>query len=217
MFKKLIDILKLKKKQLQDYEINKETIEKQSNIEINVSRKNDILKIEIDDYISIGDYVGKIEFIELTRGYKLLDLISNSVLWNSRKQKVNKGTYYVITIDNRLYNILINDEVLKIDERTKKEIDEETQKEDITEERVITFDINKNEYYYCSAKHDKTGSTYQNRYYDKNRTFGLGTLDLSTKETIDAINSVFSNLEEICETENIVDVKLLKQHLLKRI
>ena len=56
MFKELIDKLKSKKKQLQDYTITSENIdnkpaEKQSNFEITVSSENNISKIIISDYI----------------------------------------------------------------------------------------------------------------------------------------------------------------------
>lgn len=217
MFKGLIDKLKTMKKQLQNYKTNNDVvqnkqIEEENKININISSKDNISKIEISDYISIGDYVKKMESSD---EYSILDLIYNSVLWNSDKQKVNKGTYYVITIDNRLYNILFTDEKIKIDERTKVELDEQTQKENITQERLITFSLNKNEYHYFSAKHDKTGDTYYTRYYSKNRLFSLGKLDLTEEETYDEVNSVIYNLEGIEGIEGIVDIDLLKEYILK--
>ena len=144
----------------------------------------------------------------------MLDLVCLSVLWNSDKQKVNKGTYYVISVDNRLYNILFTDEKIYIDERTKKEIDEQTQKENITQERVITFYTNTNEYNYYSAKHEANRNTYYTKYYNKKRIYSLGALDLTEEETYDEVKSVISNLENIKGIETILDVELLKEHVL---
>ncbi len=147
--------------------------------------------------------------------FHILNLLCNCVIWNSRKQKVNKGIYYVIQNSNRIYNILFTDEELIIDERIKKEFDEQTKKENITEERVITFKINKNEYNYYEAKHDKTGDTFYTRYYDKNRLLSMGTFDLSPQETYDEISSVIYNLERINGIENIIDIDFLKTQVLE--
>ncbi len=217
MFRELIDKLKTKKKQLQNYATTNENtenkpIEKQNDSEITISSENNIFKIEISGYISIGDYVNKMESND---EFHILNLLCNCVIWNSGKQKINKGTYYVISIGNRLYNILFTDEKLMIDERTKIEFDEQTQKENITEERVITFKINKNEYHYFEAKHDKTGNTFYTRYYNKNRLFSLGTLDLQLQEAYDEISSVIYNLESINGIENIIDIDFLKKQVLE--
>jgi len=217
MLKDLIERLKAKKKQLQTSTINNEYIKnksivEESNFEITISSENNIFKIEISDYVSIGDYVEKMKSSD---EFQLLDLISNCVLWNSSKQKVNKGTYYVILIANRVYNILFTDEKIGIDERIKIKFDEQTQKENITEERFIDFDINKNEYHYFNAKHDKIGDTFYTRYYDKNRLFSLGSLDLSLEETYNEINLVIHNLKDIEGIENILDIELLKTNIIE--
>lgn len=217
MFRELIDKLKLMKKRLQKYTTNNsiaedKPAEEQNNFEITIASEGNISKIVINDYISIGDYVKKMESSD---EFQILDLLCNCVLWNSEQQKVNKGTYYVISVGNRLYNILFADEKLIIDERTKIEFDEQAQKENITEERVITFDINTNEYHYFGAKHDRTGSTFYTRYYNKNRSFSMGNLDLSAKETYDEISSVIYNLESIYKIETIIDLEFFKKYVLE--
>lgn len=216
MSKDLIDKLKVTKKNLQNSIINNKNIknkpvEEHYNFKITISAEKNIYKVEISDYISISDYIQKMKSSD---EFRILHLICNSVLWNSDKQKVNKGTYYVITIDNGIYNILLTEEKIKINKRTKIKIDEQTQKENITQERVITFDINNNEYHYFSAKHDKIGNTFYTRYYSKNRLFSLGALDLSREETYDEIKSIIYNLESIEGIQNILDVQLLKDNIL---
>lgn len=143
-----------------------------------------------------------------------MDKICNCVLWNSDKQKVNKGIYYVISVDNCLYNILFTDDKVKIDERINKEVDEQTQKENIIQERVITYNVNKNQYRYFSAKHESDGNTYYTRYYNKNRALKFGNLELTEEETYEEVKSVISNLESIEGIETILDVGLLKEHVL---
>lgn len=217
MLSELIDKLKANKKNLQNYVTTNETteskpLEKQNDFEITISSDNNIFKIEISNYISIDDYIKKMKSNDK---FHILNLLCNCVLWNSTKQKINKGTYYVISIDNRLFNILFTDDELIIDERTKIDFDEQTQKENITGEKVITFEINKNEYHYFEAKHDKTGDTFYTRYYDKNRLFSMGILDLSLQETYDEISSVIGNLESIKGIENIIDTNMLKKQILE--
>lgn len=218
MIRELINKLKSKKQQLQKYHTNNDAvvvtnpIEEEKEIDIKISKQDNIYKIEIDDYISIGDYIKKMESSE---EYRILDFLCNCVLWNNDKQKVNKGTYYIIATDNRIYNILFTDEIIRIDERTKIKLDEQTQKENIIQERVITINTNTNEYHYYSAKHDKIGDTYYTRYYNKKRLFDLGILDLTQEETYEEINSVISNLETINDITNILDIGLFEEHILK--
>lgn len=73
--------------------------------------------MKISDYITITDYVERMRQID---NLGLEKMVFNHVLWNSNKQKVNKGTYYVINTLNGIYNILINDELLIINERINK-------------------------------------------------------------------------------------------------
>lgn len=216
MFKELIDKLKLRKLWLENYKHNKiviqsDEINENKNIVINVTNENDFYKIEIPYYISLEDYVNKMESGD---EYNILDSLCNCVIYNSEKKKVNKGIYYVITNGNSLYNILLNDEKIKISERIKLAIDEETRKENITQERVITFYINNNEYNYFSAKHDSSRDTYYTKYYNKNRGYSLGELDLTEKETYEEILSVISNLEDIDKIDDILDINILKLYIL---
>ncbi len=216
MFKELIDKLKAKKKQLQNYRIENNTMEtktvEQNKSHITISVQNKISKIEINDYISMEDYE---KIMKSSEEYHILELLCNCVLWNSNKQRVNKGTYYVIIVDNRIYNILFTGDKIKIDERTKIQLDEQTQKENITQERAITLNINKNEYRYYSAKHDKTGNTFYIKYYNKNRLYSLGTLDLNKEEAYEEINSVIHNLENIEGIKNILNIPFLKTNILE--
>ena len=62
-------------------------------ISIVVSEQNNIHKIEISDFISPWDYE---EIKNSSSKYKALDKLCSFVLWNSSRQKVNKGTYYII-------------------------------------------------------------------------------------------------------------------------
>lgn len=216
MFRELIDKLKSKRQQLQKYNTNDnitetKPIQEEKEIDIKVSKQGNIYKIEITDYISIIDFVDKKNSSD---EYKVLDLLCNYVLWNGSKQKVNKGTYYVINTSNCLYNILFTDDTIDIEERIKIELDEQTQKENIIQDRAITFKFNKGQYNYFSAKHESDGNTYYTRYYNKNRALKFGNLDLTEEETYEEVKSVISNLESIEGIETILDVELLKEHVL---
>ena len=207
MLKKIISRLKVNKQSIYNLNSNNKAladkpIEEQSVFNITISRENDVYRMEISDYISLTDYV---DGMKLNDEYNLLDLISNSVLWNINKQMVNKGTYYVLRVGNRLYNILINGEDLAIDERI--EIG------DITEERVINFNISNSDYHYFSAKHYKT-DTFYTKYYDKKNLVSLGKLDLSAEEAFEEISSIVCNLDDIALMTNIFDTGLIKKCIL---
>ena len=115
-------------------ELSKQKSKKVDNNLINISNDNNIFKIEITDYISINDFI---KVRDTSDKYKILNKLCNGVLWNSDKQKVNKGIYYVIAINNAIYNILFTEEKIKIDERKSINFDELTQKENITQEKLI--------------------------------------------------------------------------------
>lgn len=195
MFEKIINKLKNKKNELQS-STSHTPLEHTEPFEILLSKDNNFYKMEINDYISIIDYTERMRIID---NYGIDDLISSSVSWNNSKQKINKGTYFIIPIDNRLYNILINENFLIIDERTRKN--------DITEERIIRLENND---YWCTIfHHDITGSTFYVRYYNT-CGFSVGKLDLTKEEVIEEFSSVIENLKNIIGIEQIIDLNTLK-------
>ena len=194
MFEKFLNKIKNKK--------NKQTVveTKKDHFNINIDKIDDVLKMEISDYISITDYVEKMKEIDK---YNLLDLVCNSVLWNSKKQLVNKGTYYILSYDGRLYNIILNEEGLKLDERIKVD--------GITEEKVIRINSN-NDYSFSSLKHDKTGSTFYTKFYD-NSTLKMGRLELSESKAYEQIETLIKNLKEDERISDILDIEQVENVL----
>ncbi len=173
---------------------------KKENFNINIDKIDDVLKMEISDYITITDYVEKMKEIDK---YNLLDLVCNSVLWNSKKQLVNKGTYYILSYDGRLYNIILNEAGLKLDERVKVD--------DITEEKVIRLNVN-DDYSFSSLKHDKTGSTFYTKFYDTN-PIKMGGLELSESEAYEQIETLIKNLKEDERISDILDIEQVENVL----
>jgi len=194
VFEKFLNKIKNKK--------NKQTVveTKKDHFNINIDKIDDVLKMEISDYISITDYVEKMKEIDK---YNLLDLVCNSVLWNSKKQLVNKGTYYILSYDGRLYNIILNEEGLKLDERIKVD--------GITEEKVIRINSN-NDYSFSSLKHDKTGSTFYTKFYD-NSTLKMGRLELSESKAYEQIETLIKNLKEDERISDILDIEQVENVL----
>ena len=194
MFEKFLNKIKNKK--------NKQTVveTKKDHFNINIDKIDDVLKMEISDYITITDYFEKMKEIDK---YNLLDLVCNSVLWNSKKQLVNKGTYYILSYDGRLYNIILNEEGLKLDERIKVD--------GITEEKVIRINSN-NDYSFSSLKHDKTGSTFYTKFYD-NSTLKMGRLELSESKAYEQIETLIKNLKEDERISDILDIEQVENVL----
>jgi hypothetical protein len=100
MLKELIEKLKRKKHQIQSYKSDNDDIntgikvQEEKEVEIIVSSQNNITKIEIPDYVCIGDFVDKKNYGEQ---YKILDLLCNCVLWNSDKPYNTWKTGKIVT------------------------------------------------------------------------------------------------------------------------
>lgn len=131
-----------------------------------------------------------------------------NILWNSDEQRINKGTFYSIPANNRLYNFLINDQQLIIDERTPSERG--------TDEKIIKFTLDSSTYHYSSLRHNETGSTYQTKYYSKNGTEYM-SLALSPEEAANELNPLFERLELIDNIESILPIDTLKTEILGHI
>lgn len=172
---------------------------------ISITEEDSVYKMEIKDYITLNDYTDKMKIIDT---FGLYDKICNCVLWNNRKQKVNKGIYYVLEDNDRLYNILVDYDYLTIDERIK--ID------DIIEEKVIRFNKNKEELHYSSLKHDKNGSTFYTKYYNT-RGFNFGKLSFPQFEAYQEINAIILNLMGCEKISNIFNTDTINPDILNEI
>lgn len=211
MLKEFIDKLrgKINKEPLQEPVVYSEPIEEKPAFEILLSQENNFFRMDISDYITITEYVERMEEIDQ---FGIRALVSNAVLWNTKKQKVNQGTFYIIGVGNRLYNILLAANITMIDERTKVEDSTEDITEDITEERIVWVDTANNNYRYTLYHHYGTDTLYT-RYFSK-RDPEFGKLELSLEEFIAEINSIIANMEGIEGIESIFDINLLREYIL---
>ena len=74
MLRELIDKLKSKKQQLQKYDTSVDIIEtkdEEKEIDIKISKQDNVFLIEISDYISIIDFVNKKNFSSNKNPYKI--------------------------------------------------------------------------------------------------------------------------------------------------
>lgn len=198
MFKELIDKY-LRRKKVVEEKI--QPIEEKQVFDVSISRCNNVFIVDVSDYVTIGDYVERMREID---NYNLLDLIGNAVLWNSKRQRVNKGTYYVIMHDGYLYNILLGEEETIIDERIK--VDDHTVEKHI--------DLHKNgDYNFTHFKHDKVGSTYYTMYYSK-KGFPIKNFELSKEDAYELISDLLSRFELVPSSDNILDVNMFRDNVL---
>lgn len=203
MLKELLDKFRRQKSTTLDTFNADEPIIEEPEFEISLSSlENNIFKMEISDYVSMTNFFERMELIDYLG---INPLVSNSVLWNSGKQKVNKGIYYIIERGNYLYNISINENVLRIDERIKFD--------DITEERVIWYDTDSDDYGFTMFKHDKTGSTFYIMYYNKTGP-SFENLTFTKEQAFQEIISLISNLENVEGAESLIDLNLFKKQIL---
>ncbi|MBR6821347.1 MAG: hypothetical protein IKM55_03895 [Bacilli bacterium] len=198
MLKELIDKY-LRRKKVVEEKI--QPVEEKQVFDISISRCNNVFIVDVSDYVTIGDYVERMHEID---NYNLLDLIGNAVLWNSKRQRVNKGTYYVIMHDGYLYNILLGEEETIIDERVK--VDDHTVEKHI--------DLHKNgDYNFTHFKHDKVGSTYYTMYYSK-KGFPIKNFELSKEDAYKLISDLLSRFELVPSSNNILDVNMFRENVL---
>ncbi len=167
---------------------------KQKSIEIEISHTDSFSKVTVGDYYTIQEYVEKMREID---SFGIENLLNNSVVWNSSRQKVNKGTYYVFRHKGALYNILVNDEQVRIDERIP--VGEETAN------KVLTFKNSKYQYFRCI--HDKNGSSRACRYYDLTDN---DLLPLTRGEFLTDFNVIMQNLSDFNEIGNMIDLHKLE-------
>lgn len=198
MLKELIDKY-LRRKKVVEEKI--QPVEEKQVFDISISRCNNVFIVDVSDYVTIGDYVERMHEID---NYNLLDLIGNAILWNSKRQRVNKGTYYVIMHDGYLYNILLGEEETIIDERIK--VDDHTVEKHI--------DLHKNgDYNFTHFKHDKVGSTYYTMYYSK-KGFPIKNFELSKEDAYELISDLLSRFELVPSSDNILDVNMFRDNVL---
>lgn len=200
MFKEIIEKIKSRTKKTLPVSSEKDLsfVEKEPPFTINILQEQEFLKVEISDYISLKDFMDTIRLIDT---FGATNLLCNSVIWNTDKQQVNKGTYFIIDLDDYLYNILINDEITIIDERIKKQA--------ITEERKI--ELTNNNFWYIFLKHENTATIYEKHYNNNQPEWPMS--NLPKEEVLSGISAIISNLEQIAGIENIIDLNILRQCL----
>ena len=171
-------------------------VPEEKNIDIKITQEENYFKINVADNYKIQEYYSKIQEIDNLGIDKLLN---NSVVWNSRKQSVNNGDYFIFHHNGNLYNILINDENIKIDERIP--IGEETLN------KVFTFYTKDSRYKYFRCMHDKNGSSYNVNYYTSSK---IPMLEISKEEFLSDFNKTIQNLETFKNIEKIINLNKFK-------
>lgn len=162
--------------------------------DINIEEKDGYYIVTVNTYASINDFTTN----------EILDLISNNISWHNRMQKHYYGTYYIIQNENEIYNILVNDKVIRIGERI--------QFETYSHEKIITYDIKTNNFDYFQCKHNIHGSSYETLYYGSEENgFFIKELELSQEETKIEINSIFNNLSKYEFIKSLINIEELFQ------
>ncbi len=176
-------------------------VEEKQEFDITISKINNIFMVDVSDYISIVDYVERMKKID---SFNLLDLICNAVLWNGSKQKVNKGSYFVVVHNDALYNIFLGEDEVSIDERVR--AGEETHEKNLTLK-------NDGIYHYASFKHDKTGSTFYTMYYSKDG-FPIKAFELSKEDAHEEISEFLERTELIPGVQDILNINDFRLNVL---
>lgn len=194
MLKRLFRKRKNKSDEFKTINVQEEPKIEENTCEIKITKENDYYIINVSTYASTHNFTTN----------EILNLISNNISWDNQKQKHKYGTYYIIKNNNEIYNILINDKEIRIDERI--------QFETYTHEKIITYDIEKNHFDYFQCKHDIYGSSYETLYYgSEDNGFFIKELELSKENTSSEINTILNNLSKYEFIQNIFDINSFSQ------
>lgn len=196
MFNCLIKTLKDKKEELLSFS-------PKSDDAIVVENTPDYFKMVLKDYMEVGMYSDIIDNLDPD---KISDKISFSVLWNTTKQRINKGTFYVISIDDKTYNIWFDGLDVKLDERIK--VGEETH------EKIIKVDMGSGNFHFTSLKHDKIGSTFYTMYYHPGEAL-IPAMSFSKEEALGEINKMLDNFLDIEISNSIVNIEEIRNIILR--
>lgn len=129
--------------------------------------------------------------------------LTNGVLWNNRRQCINKGLYFVFSHNDKLYNIIINEELIIIELRVKIKYE--------IEEKIVTINKKDNNYCYFKCMHDKDGSSYSTKYHGDKIKFS-SEFELSIEEFNEDFSLILSNLESFEDIELMIDIALVRQY-----
>lgn len=171
-------------------------------IDISISIQEDYDKVIVADYYTINEYIEKMKKIH---GLDIDKSLNTSVVWNSKRQKVNKGTYFVFGINGHLYNILINDEIIKIDERHI--VNKQTMNS------VVTFYNNSPSWEYFTCMHDENGSTYDTKYCNSKGFATVKAFEMSRHEAVCNWVFITRELKNFKAIDEIVDMGKLDEHI----
>lgn len=202
MIKEWVNSLKNKKQKLIEVSSSNACKENnEENIEIIVDTYKNFFRMYLSDYVSITKYA---EITKEKDPSSISKNISMNVLWNNGKQKVNKGTFYVLLTNNVIYNFLINGNKIKIDERIK--LDEESH------EKIFSFDFASDEYRLVFFKHDRIGSTFYNMYYPPEEY--MEKFGLTREETYSEVKGLLERVLGIENVLDLMDVNFIKKKVL---
>ncbi len=177
-----------------DVSLYDEIVTKRKSFNIDVFENNGLYKIEISDYISISDYLERIRVLNLE---DIDSKLTSGVMWNGKKQCINKGIYFAFTHDDRQYCILKNENEIIIEERTK--IGEEMQ------DKILEISLRDFKYHYFRCMHDKTGSSYDTRFYSRGSSV-IKKLELTREEFDDDFNGLVGRLSTFEYILDVIDI-----------
>lgn len=184
-------------------ELNQQSIKTKENTspDITISKNNDIIKLEISDYMAPFAFL---ERLKAKDNYNLYNMLGNEVIWNSKYQCINKGNIYAFNHNGIIYNILIDKENVVIDERYRRY--------GVKEERILRFNEKNGSYSFFNCKFDDIGSSYELKNYSSDDN-NLSFFEISKDDFTTEFNLIMTNLETVPEIRNIINVDLIKQSI----
>lgn len=144
-----------------------------------------------------------------TQTNNLEDYISNAILFDG--SFITGKKIYIFSQENKLYNIVSNDNTIHINERITYDTTDEHNKTFI-DERIIKIDKTTNSFIVTRMKHDKNLSTFYVKYFasdEKDET--LFHLDENT--AIEISHEMLSNLSSIENIDKILDLSEVSKYL----
>lgn len=159
----------------------------------------------VKDYMEVIPYSDIVDKIDPD---KTSDNISFSLLWNTERQKINKGTFYVIWANDKKYNIWIDDADIKLDERI--DVGEEKH------ERILSVNKKTKKFHFTFFKHDEIGSTFYTMYYHMGNVL-IPSMNFSKEEAKREIGELLASFSSVEDIDAILEIDEIKEIILNEL
>jgi len=190
-------------------------------IDIEITNKDNITIVNIKEDCNLNEYIKAIDKLNAEEINQ--DICNNALFDTGNLNIIHKKIIYLIKTDNKIYNIINDDDFIYIDERIKYKdsltsfkIKEEVKQSNkfYIDEKIIRINKHNKEYKISRLKHDSSLSTYYVKFFDSEDPNQL-YFKLNKIEALETAYSTLNNLSRIKNVGSIIDFDLINNSIIE--